>query len=232
MWTLQTFYHSKEWEKLLKIIKLERVDANGQLICAHCGKPITRAYDCIGHHVNFLTEENVNDRNISLNPENIQLVHHGCHNKIHEKWGSPKREVFLVYGSPLSGKTTYVSQIMQPGDLIMDMDRIWECISGQPTYIKPGRLNAVAFAVRDEIMNAIRYKVGKWQHAYIIGGFPLVSERERIIQELGARPLYIDTAKEECISRLMQCTDMRNKEEWLGYIENWWKRYAPLSESF
>ena len=77
--SLDTFYSSKEWEKLRKLIAQERVDADGNIICAHCGKPIVKAYDMIGHHKIALTEENVNDATISLNPENIDLVHHRCH---------------------------------------------------------------------------------------------------------------------------------------------------------
>ena len=87
MFTLDTFYKSSDWQKLLAVLKMERVDPDGQLICWHCGKPITKSYDAIGHHTIFLTEENVNDAMISLNPELIRFVHHRCHNLIHNKFG-------------------------------------------------------------------------------------------------------------------------------------------------
>ena len=152
MFTLDTFYKSKDWEKLLKSIKLERTNEDGEIICAHCGKPITRAYDCIGHHTIFLTESNVNDVEISLNPKLIQLVHHRCHNKIHNKLGYVKKEIFLVYGSPLAGKASYVKSVAEPGDLIINIDDIWACVSGLNKYTKPPRLNAVVFSVRDKLM--------------------------------------------------------------------------------
>ena len=84
MYSLSTFYQSKEWINLLALIKAERVDNQGFIICEHCGKPIVAKYDCIGHHKQELTEMNVNDYSISLNPANVALVHHKCHNKIHE----------------------------------------------------------------------------------------------------------------------------------------------------
>ena len=84
--SLYNFYRSKQWENLLQVLRNERIDAEGNIICAHCGKPIVRKYDCIGHHVIELTEENYTDANISLNPENIKLVHHRCHNLIHNKF--------------------------------------------------------------------------------------------------------------------------------------------------
>lgn len=228
---VQQFYKSKQWQKLLEIIKLERADEQDQLICAHCGKPITDKYDCIGHHLIFLNEDNVNKSEISLNPELIQLVHHKCHNKIHNKLGYSKREVFLVYGSPLSGKTSYVESVHDEGDLIIDMDNIWECVSGCDRYIKPKRLNAVVFGVRDKLLEMVKYRVGKWNNAYIIGGYPLIGERERLCKELGAREIFIDTSKEECLARLEMSEDLRNKDEWKDFIESWWRKYTPHLET-
>ena len=222
--TLDNFYRSKEWEKLISVIKAERVNEDGHIICWHCGKPIVRAYDCIAHHTIFLTEENVNDAEISLNPDLIQLVHHRCHNKIHEKLGHSRREIFIVWGSPLSGKTTFVRENMIEGDLVIDMDNIWQCVSGQDRYVKPARLNAVVFKIRDELMAAVKYRLGYWSNCYIIGGYPLISERERLSKELGARLIYIDSTKEECLARLETCTD-RDKAEWTEYINTWWQRF-------
>ena len=173
-YTLENFYKSKQWQKLLSVIKLERVDEDGQLICWHCGKPITDKYDCIGHHTIFLTEENVNDGDISLNPDLVQLVHHKCHNKIHNKLGYTKREIFLVYGPPLSGKSTYISSVSEPGDLIIDINKIWECVTGNPLQ-KPPKLNAVVFGVRNKLLEMVKYRVGRWDNCYIVGGYPLIS---------------------------------------------------------
>lgn len=226
MVTLQNFYKSKEWEKLIALIRMERVHEDGQVYCEQCGRPITDKYDCIGHHKIFLTEDNVNDANIALNPDNIMLVHHKCHNHIHNKFGWTKREIFLVYGSPLAGKTSYVESVREEGDLIIDIDRIWECVSGCPSHVKPKRLNGIVFGLRDRLMEMVKYKVGKWNNAYIVGGFPLISERERICKELGAREVFIDTPKEECIARLRNAKD-RPIDDYEKYIEEWWKRYAP-----
>lgn len=224
--TLNNFYQSGEWCKLLQQIKLDRVNDEGQLICWHCGKPITKAYDCIGHHTIYLTDQNVNDYEISLNADLIQLVHHRCHNKIHNKFGYKRKEIYLVYGSPLSGKTSFVNDNKDDGDLIVDMDSIWECVSGCKRYEKPPRLNAVVFAVRDKLLECVKYRTGKWNNAYIIGGYPLISERERICKEYGAREIFIDCSYDECLSRLELAGD-RNKVEWKKFIDEWWKRYTP-----
>ncbi len=226
MFDLSTFYQSDIWVKLTQCIRNDRLNDEGLNVCEYCGKPIVKAYDCICHHIEWLTEDNVNDVEISLNPANIMLVHHKCHNIIHDKLGYSKRAVYIVYGSPLSGKTTWVKDSMSEGDLIVDMDNIWQCVSGCDRYVKPPRLNANVFGIRDRLLDDVKYRRGKWVNAYIIGGYPLQSERERLSKELSAELIYIETTKEECLKRLYMCTD-RNHDDWEKYILNWWEKYRP-----
>ena len=89
MWkSLEEFYKSKQWEKFIDLLKQERSNNKGDIICAHCGELIIKKYDCIGHHIEELTLENVNDYSISLNPDNVELIHFRCHNKAHRRFGS------------------------------------------------------------------------------------------------------------------------------------------------
>lgn len=224
---LSNFYTSDAWRNLVQVLRLQRVNDAGDIICDFCDKPIIHKYDCIGHHTIPLTEQNVHDASISLNPNLIQLVHHGCHNKIHDRLGlSYKRQVFIVYGSPLAGKAEWVHDNMNTGDLIVDMDSIWQCVSGQERYIKPNRLKQNVFGVRDLLINAIRMRQGNWLNAYIIGGYPLISERERLCKSLGARLVHIDTSKEECLQRLHECSDGRDIAEWEKYISEYWEKFS------
>lgn len=213
-------------------LRLERVNDDGVLLCEYCGQPITRAYDCIGHHIEELNERNVNNAAIALNPENIMLVHHRCHNKIHNKlaYGESVRRVYVVYGSPCSGKTSFVRDNMDVGDLIIDMDSIWSCVSGCDRYVKPPRLNSCAFIMRDTLLDMVRYRTGKWATAWVIGGYPLTGERERLIKSLGAREIFIDTTREECERRLIENPQGRNISDWLKYISDWWEKYTPRQQ--
>lgn len=221
---LSDFYRSKEWEGLLVILKGERLNAEGFIVCEHCGKPIVKAYDCIGHHIIELTEENYTDYNISLNPENIAFIHHRCHNKIHNKLSYAQRQVFIVYGSPLSGKSSYVKEVAVEGDLIIDMDNIWQCVSGCDRYVKPARLKSIVFGVRDKLIEDVKIRRGKWLNAYLIGGYPYKMDRERLIDSLGAREVFIDTDKATCLERLSNCGD-RDVAEWTKYINDWWLQF-------
>lgn len=225
---LSDFYSSDEWRSFRDIVIDERMKEDGFVYDEVTGKQIVKAYDIILHHKIELTEENVHDYNISLNPENIMIVSHKTHNYIHNKLGHSKREVFVVYGPPLAGKTTWVKDIMSEGDLIIDMDNIWQCVSGCDRYIKPNRLKSIVFRIRDSLLDSVRYRFGKWNNAYIIGGYPLSSERERLCKELGAREIFLEATKDECMQRLEACED-RDKSEWAGYIEDWFRRYTPLA---
>lgn len=225
MWSLYEFYHTKEWEKFREIVIAERMTDEGLILDEVTGKPITKRYDIILHHKIHLTEENVNDRSISLNPENIQIVSHRTHNLIHEKFGYKRKEIYLIYGSPCSGKSTYLDSVKQRGDLIVDVDRIRQCVSGMNTYEIVPALNSVVFGIRDYLMDAVRTRQGKWNRAYIIGGFPLISERERICKQTGAQEIYIESTKEECLRRFDAKPDGRDNE-WKRYIEEWWERYG------
>lgn len=216
----KAFYKSKEWLALLERLKLERVNDEGELICEHCGKPIIKKYDCIGHHKIELTDANENDYNISLNPDNIELIHFKCHNKIHERFGYERpKQVYLVYGSPCSGKSTWVKNNAGPNDLILDMDKIWECITINDRLNKPDRLKQNVFGIRDCILNQIQMRLGKWQNAFVIGGYPMKMDRERLSDKLGATVVLIDTDKETCLSRAPNV-------EWRKFIEDWFDSFV------
>ena len=218
--SLKEFYRSKEWEDLREVIINERIQDDG---CVHdevTGKPIVKKYDIILHHKTELTEQNVNDYNISLNPDNIMVVSHQTHNKLHKRFGySGERKVYIVYGSPCAGKSTWVNKVANYGDLILDLDSIWEAITVSDKYNKPDALKRNVFAIRDEILNQIKMRVGNWSQAFVIGGYPNKMDRERLAEKLGAELIYIDTDKDTCLSRA-------KNDEWKGFIEKYFQDFT------
>lgn len=226
---LSDFYKSGEWTDLKALLMLQRINERGELICAHCGKPIIKKYDCIGHHKIELTETNYRDTTVSLNPENIDLVHHKCHNEIHEKYGYKAKKVFIIWGSPMSGKNTYVESVAKYGDLIVDIDNIWQAVSGRPRYEKPNRIKENVFALHRQLLQQVAQRTGYWHAAYVIGGYALPIEREQLAMRLGAECVYIEATKDECIARLAVCADGRKKSEWEKYISDWWETHERFS---
>lgn len=235
MMTLQQFYRSREWESFRAVFVAQSADPDtGLVLCAHCGKPIVRKYDLVVHHKEPLTEGNVNDAFVALNPANCECVHFRCHNELHDRWQGgnggwkPKpRMVHLVYGAPLSGKSTWVRDNMQRGDLVVDMDSIWQSISGLPRYQKPDSLKTVVFKLHDELCDMVRTRAGKWRTAFVVAGAPRVADRQRLMVRVGADDaLLIDATIDECRDRLAAAND-RPADRWNGYIDDWFDRYQP-----
>lgn len=231
--SLSQFYTSNEWRKFRKVLIAERTNPNdGVLYDEYSGKPILKDSDTILHHKIELSMQNVNDRSISLNPENIMIVSMKSHNEIHNRFGGRiknyQRKVYYIYGSPLAGKSTFVKENMQRGDLVLDIDRLWVALSGLDEYEKPNELKSIVFNARQSILDSIKMRCGSWQTAWVIEGGALIGDRMRRIEALGAEPILIDTPKEECLKRLYNDESRRYViEEWERYINKWFDEYQP-----
>lgn len=66
------FYKTGEWKAVRKTVLLR-----DGFTCPYCGK---RATDV--HHIVEITEKNMHDANVTLNPSNLQSLCHSCHTLI------------------------------------------------------------------------------------------------------------------------------------------------------
>lgn len=233
----QQFYKSRKWESFRRYIINQRTEPDGFVRCAICGKPILKPYDLIVHHTEELTDDNFQDATISLNPALVECVHFKCHNKIHDRfteghaptYTAKEKKVFIVYGSPCSGKTSWVRDTATELDLVVDLDSIFEAIGVAPRYEKPGALRSAAFAVRDTLYDLVKYRSGKWRHAYIITGGALKGDRDRLKARVGADELiFISATMKECIERAAERGD--KAREWMEYINQWFECFQPEPE--
>lgn len=220
--SLHSFYVSDEWQNVRMRLMLER-----GMICDHCKKLILKKYDAIGHHVNELSMLNVNDPNVSLNLDNLMLVHRSCHDEIHNRFGFYTQHRYLVYGSPLSGKTTYVNNVATKDDLVISLDDIRFAITGGHYHANSNNTNDEVFAVRDFLIDRVKTRGNrmKFHNLYLVGGYPLKSERENLCRALGLEEIFIDTSKEECLARLESSNDGRDKIAWKKYIDRWFNDF-------
>lgn len=214
--TLSTFYRSKEWEQLRQQIILERLSPTGDTIDEVTGKPIVNKYDVILHHKIPLTEANVNDYSISLNPDNIEIVSHKTHNQIHNRFGSYTRHVYIVYGSPCAGKSTYVDSVALKDDLIIDIDRIYSAINNA----RSNRLYDNVMAVYRSLIDMVQTRNGRWVNAFIVRTFPLKGERERLAVSLGGELVHIDTPEEVCMERALN-----RSENYSEIVADFWRKF-------
>lgn len=219
---LFSFYRSREWEGLRKRITLSRVDEYGDLRCEHCNKVLLKPYDAICHHVVELTEENVHDAGIALNEDNIQVICHRCHNKVHDRWqgGKPTgtRHIYVVWGSPCAGKSQYVRDSAGDGDLIIDIDRLYEAMSVGNNRMG---IKVNVLGVYRSLMDMVKTRNGRWRSAWIVRTLPLNIDRESILRELGgAELIHIDTDRDACLVEAKA-----RGGEWVEWVEKYWDRY-------
>lgn len=74
---LKFFYNSKAWLQLSDHIRKSHFH-----ICSDCGSQNAKEV----HHIIPVTESNVHDPEITLNPDNLVLLCNECHNKRHNRF--------------------------------------------------------------------------------------------------------------------------------------------------
>lgn len=235
------FYRSNDWSNCKAQVLQQRLK-DGAIYCEHCGKIILKSFNpnernnskaAVFHHKIYLNNSNVNDASISINPDNIAILHWQCHNEVHQRFNGSaanviEKKVYLITGPSCSGKTTFVRERVQEGDIVLDIDDIWQMISGQPRYTKPNALKPVVFNLRNEIKEQIAKGVGTWRNAFIIESLPLATDRKREVERYKAHNVELITmeaSKEECLNRLMLNPNGRNIKDYTEYINNYFDDY-------
>lgn len=221
---IHAFYCRKDYLDLAQACKIK---SGG--VCAKCGG-VFDISELRLHHKVELTLDNIDDVNVTLNPDNIEVLCHDCHNAAHKRFSYAvgAKRVYLVYGSPCAGKTTYVNSVATRNDLIVDLDKIHRAICICGLYDKPDATKRVAFNVRDYLLDEVRTATPrrKWQDAYIIGTYPDRIDRDMFVQDYGAELVHIDTSKEECIKRAYQDIERSSiRDAVIGWINAYWERY-------
>ena len=218
---LKSFYASEAWAKFRLGLIAER-----GLRCEYCSELAARSSKLTLHHIVELTPENVRDVMISLNPKNVIVVHHDCHNKIHNRFGhKPEKGVYIIFGPPLAGQSNYVKQNMRRGDLVVDMDRLYHAVSFLPYYDKPDNLLTSVHGIYNFLVDNIKTRYGKWNSAWIITGGADKYAREKLANDLGAELIFCDVSKDEVMRRLEADRQLQyRKDEWRGYINKWFEK--------
>lgn len=191
---IDAFYHSKDWRDLSHLLRLK----SGK--CQRCGR-VTDMKQLHAHHKVLLTPANVGDANISLNPDNIEILCSSCHDEEHNRFGYSEHHVYIIYGAPCSGKTSYALEQMRSRDIIVDLDMIYEMLTGKDGHEHPDGLRFIAYKIRDTLYDIIRTRYGRFDNAYIVAGLPHKGEREALAKRLQAELIHIDASEEECIKR-------------------------------
>ncbi|MCM1122028.1 MAG: AAA family ATPase [Eubacterium sp.] len=235
----RAFYDSQQWRKTSRAYLSSK-----NYICEDCGGAA-----CIVHHIRHLAPWNINDPEITLDWGNLKAVCEKCHTEEHAKddkafRGQPAKlngigfdedgnavespNVFLVCGSPGSGKTTYVLGHKAQNDLVVDLDYICAALMGEGGGVRLDfrPVLQTALEVRRLLYECIQQRRGKWERAFVVTATADALEMRRLAQELNAALVLIDTPLKDCIANIRsdpQRSKSRRKFERLAV--EWHEKY-------
>lgn len=110
--------------------------------------------------------------------------------------------VYLIYGSPCSGKSTYIKEHMKCGDLLCDVDLIYGAISGQEPHTAELYTHEIACELNSVLKDIIRDRKGGWKDAYVVSIANTSEKLKRDADRVGADEcIFIDASYETCIER-------------------------------
>lgn len=135
--------------------------------------------------------------------------------------------VVVVWGSPASGKTSYVKQHMKQDDMVVDLDNIKQAISLQGKSASMSNLMPVALNIRAHIYDLIANReVIEADTVWVVAGLPKQSDRDYIKAKLRPNEMkHIDSDIEACIAHAMEDRERIDKETQLKIIYKWFEEY-------
>lgn len=239
----KAFYNSNAWKACREAYIAQRNMIDGGM-CEKCKENIGEEL----HHKVFLRPDNIHNADITLNPENLILLCKDCHFKEHKQAillgfrkrkkrkvllngmffenGMPhQQQVNIIYGPPASGKTTYVKNNMEIGDLVIDLDYIKQAISFTWKDAESDNLLDIAIKIRDCIYEAIEKGEVDCKRVWIIAGLPNKNERERLKERFNATLIPMLKARQECVNNAKR--DKRDMILQEVIIDKWFEEYTP-----
>lgn len=220
----KSFYNSKKWRKARDAYITERVKEDGGL-CESCGELVGEEL----HHVIELSPANIGNPSITLDQRNLKWLCKDCHFKAHramiaeqsersresrrkilengcymdENGFLQKQKVFVVWGAPASGKSTYVAKNKKQGDLVVDLDLLKAALYGKMERCEGCGKNLLplVISVRDFILERVRRGAVDCKNVWVIASLPRKSERNALRESLNAELVYIESDYHECIRR-------------------------------
>lgn len=138
--------------------------------------------------------------------------------------GTPR--VIVVWGPPCSGKSTYIRERLEPGDLAYDYDRLVDAVTLRASHeVDTGPAHPVVRDFRNSLIYTVRNGLDAGT-VYIAASWPGDYLKSRL-EGLDPEYVQIESTIEECMARLEADDSRVNKEAWAQLIRDWFEKHAP-----
>lgn len=108
--------------------------------------------------------------------------------------------LYVITGPPAAGKTTWVGQHAQPGDIVIDYDHIAQTLGSPEHYDHPAHIKTVALAARRAAIDAA-LPLAEQHDVYLIHSQPNDTQLATY-RAHDARMVTIDPGKAEVMARI------------------------------
>lgn len=110
--------------------------------------------------------------------------------------------VFIVYGSPCSGKSTFIAEHMTDNDIVCDVDLLYLAISNHNAHDADLHTHEVALQLKERLLDIIRDRDGGWSDAYVVSIANTKEKLQAFKERINADEcIFIDTPYEVCMER-------------------------------
>lgn len=134
--------------------------------------------------------------------------------------------IHVITGAPCSGKSTYVQEHAEPGDVVVDFDALACALGASPHEAVTESTNPVkaAFQARDAVIDWV---LDTDSEAYIIHTSPTDAQLARYM-DAGAEFVEVEATLEECLAR---CESDSRPEGTADIIREWFTGRKAMSET-
>lgn len=234
-------YNSAKWRKVRDAYMSEK-----NYICERCGLLAEEV-----HHKTYLTPANINNPEIVFGKDNLEALCKNCHFAEHREQNLFERSqnkfvpildknkcyfddngeyqetrVYVVHGCIGAGKTTYVREHMQKGDLVVDLDYIKQALSiAQHRDDVGDNYIQIALSVKEYLLQQIEKRNYDSKNVFVIGILPNKKERQQLIKRLKAQEIHINKSRNECVENIMYDDSRKDKDKYVKWIDNYFIKY-------
>lgn len=183
--------------------------------CVECGSPEKLHVDhSIPHR---------GDWQLFWDTSNWQTLCHSCHSKKTYREERVSNNVVLVCGPPGGGKSYYVKQHRNPGDILIDIDELFVSFIGGMSHDNPNDVLPFVLAAFYSAVETIR-KASTQRRVWVVRCFPRRQDRADFAAKYNANVIL-------CIADESTCRDrIRNrggKIPWGDLVRAWFAEYEP-----